>query len=470
MAKKKNKKNINKTIYIFYLIISLINVGIILYLKILPFKYLSIGLLIYVFITGILGFISLKSINKIISSILIILIIIFSCIFYYLNKTLNFMDLIGSKNYQLEDYYVIVLNNSNYQNIKDLNNKKIAVYDGGNNYSEALDKLTNKIDYEKINYDNYASLASSLLRGDIEVIFISSMYKTVLDDNMSNFESNTKIIETISIEVKNEIIVDNIDITKESFNIYISGIDIYGDISSVSRSDVNMIATINPVANKVLLTSIPRDYYVRLHDTTGYKDKLTHAGLYGINKSITTIEDLFGININYYIRVNFTTLINMVDAIGGIDIYSDLEFTAHTNKNCTFKVGNNKVDGKCALAFSRERYAYQSGDRHRVQNQQTVLTAILNKALSSKTLITKYTSILESLGTSFQTNIPKDKIYSLINMQLNNMPKWDIETISVNGKDSYNYTYSYSTNKLYVMEPDMQTVANATAKMKGLES
>ena len=149
---------------------------------------------------------------------------------------------------------------------------------------------------------------------------------------------------------------------------------------------------------------------------------------------------------------------------------SDKDFTAYTNHACTYVKGSNHLDGKCSLAFSRERYAYQEGDRHRVQNQQAVLTAILNKALSSKTLITKYTNILESLESSFQTNMPQEKIYSLVNMQLDQMPKWNIQTISVNGKDSFNYTYSYSANKLYVMEPNMQTVAIATAKMKEVES
>ena len=153
-----------------------------------------------------------------------------------------------------------------------------------------------------------------------------------------------------------------------------------------------------------------------------------------------------------------TTLISVVDSIGGIDIYSDKTFTAYTDRKCIYKLGNNHLNGKCALAFARERYAYKEGDRHRVLNQQTVLTAILNKTLSSKTLVTKYTSILKSLGNSFQTNIPQDKIYSLINMQLDEMPNWNINTYSLDGTDSKNYTYSYSRNKLYVMEPDYATV------------
>ena len=473
MKKKQNKKvnNISKLIFIIYLLISLSTIAIILTLSILPKKYTIIGLSIYAIITLILGILLLlkkiKKKLKIITNIIcIIFILIFCLVFNYLNQTLNFMDKIFAKDYQLEEYYVLALNDSGYKNIEQVTNLQIGIYNGDENYQKSIEELDEKIDFKTKKYDNYVELATALLEKEEEAILMSSSFKIILEEQLKDFKENVKILDTISVKVKNEIIAENVDVTKESFNIYISGIDIYGDISLVSRSDVNMIATINPKTHEVLLTSIPRDYYVQLHGTTGYKDKLTHAGLYGINMSVTTLEDLFEIDIDYYVRVNFTTLINLVDSIGGINVYSDLAFTARTNSSCKYVKGNNKLNGKCALAFSRERYAYQEGDRHRVQNQQDVLTAILTKALSSKTLVTKYSNILESLGDSFQTNIPKDKIYSLVNMQLDEMPSWKIESISVNGRDSSNYTYSYSASKLYVMEPNMKTVATATAKIK----
>lgn len=479
MAKKdkKNKKIqlISKIIFIIYLLVSIVTLGMVVYLNILPFKYISILLLIYVIFTLIFGLMvwksRIKSAIKVFTDIILfILIIIYSACLIYLNKTLNFMDLIKAKDYQIEEYYILVLEQSNYTSINDLNNFQIGIYSGGENYTKALDELDQKIDFKEKQYSNYVKVANALLDKKEEAVMMSASYKTILEEQIEEFKNNVKILETISIKIKNEPATEDIDVTKQSFNVYISGIDIYGDISLVSRSDVNMIATVNPNTHQVLLTSIPRDYYVRLHNTTGYKDKLTHAGLYGINMSITTIEDLFDIDIDYYVRVNFTTLVNLVDAIGGIDITSDKAFTSYTNKSCTYQKGKNHLDGKCALAFSRERYAYSEGDRHRVQNQQTVITAILNKALSSSTLVKKYTSILQSMGDSFQTNIPQDKIYALVNMQLDSMPKWNITSISVNGKDSSNYTYSYSSGKLYVMEPDMSTVALATSKIKEVEN
>lgn len=473
MSKRKNKKDnkLVKFIYIIFLILSTIFTGIITYLKVLPYKYIIALIVIYALLNVIFGLLSFKKHNAITG----IICFIFSCLFafglYYLNTTMNFMSKIMASDYQIENYYVYVLKDSDYHNINDLKDKKIGIPNiSSNTYDSAYDKLNKKLSFEEEKYENIVSLVNDLFNEKIYAIFVNETALSFIKDEVDNFENNTKVLYTIPIKIKIDETSKDVDLTKDSFNIYISGIDVYGDISSVSRSDVNMIMTVNPNTNKILLTSIPRDYYVRLHGTTGYKDKLTHAGLYGINMSITTLEDLFGIYIDYYIRVNFTTLINIVDAIGGIDINSDLAFTAHTNSSCTYAKGNNHLDGKCALAFSRERYAYQEGDRHRVQNQQVVLTAILNKALSSKTLITKYTNILESLESSFQTNMPQENIYSLVNMQLDQMPKWNIQTISVNGKDSFNYTYSYSANKLYVMEPNMQTVAIATAKMKEVES
>ena len=473
-----SKKKQNKKIYIIsniilsiYFLITLFLLGLIIKLSILPIKYILVILPIYIISTLLFMFLIIKKkikngVKVFIDIIVLISIMIYGAGLIYLNKTLNFMDKIKSKGYQIEEYYVLVLNDSKYQNITEI--KEIGIYTGGDNYKNALKKLNKKNNFKEKKYNNYNDAINELLNNKVEAVFINSSHKLIIEEQLDEF-SKIKILDKIEIKIKTEIKLDDIDVTKESFNIYISGIDIYGDISLVSRSDVNMIATINPKTYQVLLTSIPRDYYIRLHNTTGYKDKLTHAGLYGIDMSINTIEDLLNIDINYYIRVNFTTLINLVDSIGGIDINSDKEFTAYTNHLCSYKKGNNHLDGKCALAFSRERYTYNEGDRHRVQNQQNVITAILNKALSSKTLITKYTNILKSMGDSFQTNIPEQKIYSLVNMQLDKMPKWNIESISVNGKDSYNYTYSYSSGKLYVMEPDMETVATATAKIKELE-
>ena len=466
-SKKKNKKitTISRLVFGILLLLSIIFFCMIALVNVVPMKYLMPVICVYFACTLIGGLFQCKKscafgLKCFLDFISCIFIIILTIGILYIYKTMNFMDIIRAKDYELDNYYVIVLSGE-YESISELDGEVIGEYSSSENYISALNELDKKIDFKEEEYEDFEQASEALLDGEISALFMRQTHKDMADEQVSLFSESVEILDTISIKVQSEVVIKDVDVTEEPFNIYISGIDVYGDIASVSRSDVNMIVTVNPKTHEVLLTSIPRDYYVQLHGTTGYKDKLTHAGTYGIDMSIATIEDLLEIDINYYVRVNFTTLISMVDSIGGIDVYSDLDFTAYTNKSCKYKVGTNRLNGKCALAFARERYAYKEGDRHRVENQQAVLTAILNKTLSSKTLVTKYTSILNSLGDSFQTNMPQNKIYSLVNMQLDKMPSWNITNYSLNGTDGRNYTYSYSGSKLYVMNPDYTTVVKA---------
>lgn len=460
---------VSQTIYFMFLAVSAILFLIILSLGIIPMKYLILGLIIIGVIYVPIGLgVFIKKVNSSIKIILSLICIIFIMgyvfVFHYLDSTLHFMERIRAGKYQIDNYYVIVNVDSNFNDVNNISS--IGIYEPPlSKYDEALKQLDEKIDYEKTNYNSYTTLTNALFNNEVDAILMSASNKDIVSELISDFNNKIKTIYTIEIKSKNEVEISEVNVTKESFNIYVSGIDIFGDINSVSRSDVNMVITVNPTTHQVLLTSIPRDYYVQLHGTEGSRDKLTHAGLYGINMSIETIEDLLDINIDYYVRVNFTTLVNLVDAIGGIEVYSDTAVTAWTDPSCYFPVGNIKLDGKCALAYSRERYGYIDGDRHRVRNQQDVIKAIMNKALSSKTLITKYTQILESMGSSFQTNIPSEKIYDLINKQLDSMPNWDVYSYSLNGSDSSNITYTYGEELLYVMEPNMDTVKEAINKI-----
>ena len=477
MAKKASKKKvvlhsrIGKVLSVLLLIVSAVFFGMIFSMNVLPIKYMGILLGIYIPIVSILVLLMLIKKLKLkikipceVISIIIIFILFLGI--SYLNKTMNFMVKIKERNYQTENYYVVVLENSDYNILDSLKDKTIGIHTSAlDSYEEALNNLNQKLSYKDIEYDDFIEMGNDLIDKKIDAIFINGSYLSILQDEDETFDSKMKIIETIEIKVKNETVKKDIDVTKEPFNLYISGIDIYGNITSVSRSDVNIIVTVNTVTHQILLTSIPRDYYVRLHGTTGYRDKLTHAGIYGVDMSITTLEDLLDIDINYYARVNFTTLIELVDAIGGVDVYSDYSFTS-LHGNYKFNVGMNYMNGEQALGFTRERYAFKDGDRQRGKNQQKVITAIINKALSSKTLITKYINILDSLQSSFQTNLGSNKIYSLVNMQLDKMPSWEITSISLDGTGKSEYTYSYSGGKLYVMEPDLSTVNSAKEKIK----
>ena len=479
MSKNKKKKKLKKTtvvsrvILIIYLIITLFMLGTVISMNVLPNKYLIPLLIGYVFITGLLGLFvwknNFRNWLKIVSDIIFVIIITISGFgLYYLNSTFTLLDDIKVEDYQIVDYYVLVLKDSEVQKLDDLEGHALGTYETTDKtYKKALKKLEDKVSIKEKSYETYLSEAEALMKKEVDSIFVSAVTMQMINESIENFENDVRILDTISIKIKSSVKVKDADVTKESFNIYISGNDIYGNILSVSRSDVNIIATVNPNTHKILLTTVPRDFYVQLHGTSGYRDKLTHAGVYGIDMSVSTMEDLLDLDINYYMRVNFTSLMKLVDAIGGVDVESDYSFRATSGER--FVKGINHLNGKQALAFSRERKAFSDGDRQRGKNQQKVIIAILNKTLSSTTLITKYTDILDSLGGSFQTNMPTSKIYNLVNMQLDKMPTWTFESISVNGKGSNDFTYTYPNQKLYVMVPDMNTVNEAINKIDAVE-
>ena len=259
---------------------------------------------------------------------------------------------------------------------------------------------------------------------------------------------------------------DAVDVTSKPFNIYISGMDTTGKITEEARSDVNMIITVNPKTHKVLMTSIPRDYLVELQN--GEKDKLTHTGLMGIDETTSDVEDLLGIKINYYVKVNYNTLKDLVNSIGGITINSDKAFISYIGKY-RFVEGENQLDGAKALAYARERHAYSDGDNHRVRNQQEVLKAIVKKLTGSTTLLTRYNKILKYLAPTMEMNLTRAEVKALVKFQLGKNPKWKFESNSLEGFDAFSTVYSAGNQQLYVMKPDEESIKKARQKIKEIE-
>lgn len=475
---KKNKKNTktNNKFKIYLIINSIlltwISITTLLIVKkydIIPFKYFIWIVLALIGIPGILIFLMLKKniksiLKKIASGISIVFIIILTIALIYLNKTFKFLNTIVDEGYIIENYAVIVLKDKEYNDIKDLENKNLGYFNQEQSHiGEALEKLDQEVSLNKNEYENYNILIDKLFNEETDAIIMEESHREIMNESRTNFIDDTKVIYTIEVKYKAEDIVKNVDVKKETFNIYISGIDTYGDISSVSRSDVNIIATVNPKTHQILLTTIPRDYYVQLAGTTGLKDKLTHAGVYGIDTSIKTIENLLDIEINYYIRVNFSSVERIIEALGGVDVYS--EYTFQGGQGTYFQNGYNRVNGKQALEFARTRYTVEGGDRTRGKNQQALIQAIIKKSCS-KDIITKYTSLLNSLEGTFQTNMPMDKITDLVKKQIDDMATWNVTSISLDGANGSEYTYSYSWQLLYVMIPYEETIENAKQKIK----
>ena len=468
--KKSNKNKSNgfrKYLAISLGVISIIVLWLVYFINVLPMEYfivLCFLLLIIdvIVIALLLSFGTIKNILGGFFSLLLIVTMIVG-INYELN-TLDFFKQFGFNEYKTENYGIYVLKSSNYENIVDLENKSIAHLELKKNagLNKMVDKITKKIEFKSKTYDDIYSMVSDLIGEKIEGIILEDAQVEILKEENYNEYELLKSIYSDAIELSIKKNKSNIDITKDSYNIYISGIDTYGNITNVSRSDVNILATANPIKKEILLTNIPRDYYVKLHSFNEY-DKLTHAGIYGIDESISTIEDLLDTKINYYVKVNFTSLIDIVDALDGIVVNSNYSFT--TVDGYSFKKGNNYLDGKEALSFARERKAFKEGDRIRGENQQLILTSIINKATSTK-IITNYTEILKAVKGKFITNIKDEEITKLIKMQFSDGKAWNIKSISVNGVDSYDYVYSYKKNKLYVMRPIQETVDNAKGKIK----
>lgn len=463
--KKKKIPFIYKLNSIILSIISILLISYIIYLNILniPFLILVISFILSINLISI--FLMFKSKLKRLGFILsIILIIIFSILSFYISKLsglLNNLDL----NYKTYNYSILVSNNSNYKKLNDLKTKDIGYYDDGEEINnKALNKVLKKINLDSNLYNDNYELANALLDGEVDAILIEKSYLDILDESI-NFKDNIKDIYDFSIISNIKDFSKDLNVTKEPFNIYVSGIDTYGEISSISRSDVNMIISINPNTRDILITSIPRDYYIKLHGKTGYRDKLTHASLYGTDTSIKTLEDLFDININYYIKVNFSSVIDIVNAIGGIKVYSDYTFTSRDNYD--YKKGYNNVNGEEALSFARERKAFAAGDRQRVKNGQAVFKAILDKCMS-KSIILKYNKLLDSINGSFVTNMPTSRITSLVKLQISKNYNWNIMANSLEGIDSSNYTYSTPNIKSYVMIPDEEDVDNASTLIKNV--
>ena len=317
-------------------------------------------------------------------------------------------------------------------------------------------------------YKRLPELIDGLLNREVDAIIINQALLDLLQDMVGYEDKVNYIREAVLKKVEIEKPTDSkdtngdadtqieTDITKRPFGVYISGIDTTGSVATRSRSDVNILAVVNPATRQVLLVSTPRDYFVPLSISDGVPDKLTHAGIYGVNVSKDTLGLLYGIDMDYYFRVNFSGFEKIIDALDGVTVNSSIAFSSH---GYTFVKGENQLDGKAALAFCRERYSLAGGDRQRGKNQMAVIKAVINKAMSPA-LLMNYSEVLKAIEGNFETTIPMEVISALVSDQLKNGGSWNVVTYSVDGTGDYQIPYSMSQSA-YVMQPDYETVEHA---------
>ena len=311
--------------------------------------------------------------------------------------------------------------------------------------------------------ESYLEAYKQLQSGEVKAIVLNEAFENIIESEYPNHADTIKKIYTMGVKKK----VKAPKASKgKGMTIYVSGIDTYGPISSVSRSDVNILMTVNTDTKEVLLTTTPRDSYVPIADGGNNQyDKLTHAGLYGVDASIHTLENLYGIDINYYARLNFTSFLKLIDLLGGIDVYNDQAFNAHTNNGKHYPVGNLHLDSKDALGFVRERYSLADGDRDRGRNQQKVITAIIQK-LTSAEVLSNYSAVIQGLQESVQTNMPVEVMTDLVNRQLEKGGKYDVQSQDLKGTGRMDLpSYAMPGSQLYMMEVSQDSLASVKAAM-----
>ena len=328
-------------------------------------------------------------------------------------------------------------------------------------------KKDKKVDVKVDDVASYQEAYDNLKSGKSKAMVLSGSYASLLESVDSNYASNLKTIYTYKIKKKNSNSAKQVD--SKVFNIYISGIDTYGSISTVSRSDVNIIMTVNMNTHKILLTTTPRDAYVKIPGGGADQyDKLTHAGIYGVETSEQTLENLYGIKIDYYARINFTSFLKLIDQLGGVTVHNNQAFTSLHGK-FDFPVGDIQMNSEQALGFVRERYSLDGGDNDRGKNQEKVISAIVNKLASLKS-VSNFTSIVNNLQDSVQTNMSLDTINALANTQLDSGSKFTVTSQAVTGTGSTGQLTSYAmpNSSLYMMKLDDSSVASASQAIKNL--
>lgn len=476
---KQRKWPIFRTIAaVVQLVAEIVTTIVVFQLNILPVKFTALFVAVMVFLAagnGLLMFLPVKGVvakwRKITACVLAILIIL-GCLFVS-KLTSDAYDVLdgvaGGNSAGTRNTYVLVLNENTARELADTKSYRFGVVENFDiEHTQQMIALVEKQTGEKINLTNYSQvtvLADALYSGEVDAVIMSGVSVSLLIEReaYADFLSRVRILHTLTYEdpdgpapTKDENFV-----VEEPFVVYISGSDTRSNKLVVSRSDVNILAVVNPKTKQVLLLNTPRDYYVpNPASKDGVLDKLTHCGNYGIDCSMKALENLYTTQIDYYGQINFSGFEKLIDAIGGITVFSDQSFTA--NGETFISYGENNLDGKSALNFARDRYHVNGGDNGRGKNQMKVIKAVIEKMTTSSTLISNYADILGSLEGMFATSFRTEEISNLVKMQLSDMATWNVQSFAVIGRGDMQETYSAPGENLYVMWPNETYVAHAS--------
>jgi len=461
----------------FYLLYQLIKINV------LPTKLLFLITIVFVLLDAIfallLCYYTRAVVSKIICVVITLVLILGSCLGgYYISKTGSLLtNITNVTKHAKNTVSVVVKQSSDIKNKSQLNGLSVGTLRtiGTQGSSKALKELSKDgIVMNQSEYDSLSAMLEAFYNGEVDSIIINESSRSqILDmESYADFDNNTRVVYQTSYKVENTDKAYAVsDITSKPFNILISGSDTRGGFDENGRSDVIMVATVNPKTSTILLTSVPRDFYVTTACDAadgcmqGALDKITHTGIHGTNTTKRTVEQLLGVEINYTFKVGFDTVTDLVDALGGVDVYVEPGYAVSTS---TFSVheGVNHLDGQHALAYARERYSYTEGDRQRTKNQQQVLMGIVNEA-TKPSVITKYASIMDAMANTFSTTMSNEEISDLIKHQINNNPKWKMEQYMVDGTGD-TLMCAELGDAASVMVPDQSTVKIAKDKINAI--
>lgn len=469
--KRRQKRKKNTFGYLLIILQAIVSVFLLIsltWLGMLPMKYITLAGLVLLCLWLVCV---LTQVNRKKSGILgkvygIFMIAGLSVGVFYIAKTTNLIGQISGNAFKTEKVVVAVLDSDPAEKLEDAAEYQFGIqFDkGADTMESALATINEELgkDVETIQYDNLKEQAEALCSGEVQAIVYNTAYSNVIESELEEYGEKARVIYSTQAKVSLNVSQGTDDsLTTKPFTMYISGLDVYEDtVDQGERSDVNIIAVVNPQTHQILLVTTPRDYYVTIPGVSeGMYDKLTHAGSYGIDTSMATLGQLYETEINYYAQLNFTALIEIVDILGGLDVESEYAFTTSEEAGCVVDVqqGMNHFNGEQALAFARERKNVEGGDFQRGKDQQAVITAMIKKMLSP-TMLLKANSILETVGRNVETNVSQEQINALIRYQLSKNPQWSILSLSAEGETGEDACYSAGGEILSVVYQDEESI------------
>ena len=463
--KSKLELTLNWIVFFIQIVTSCLFLYIVYTIQLVPMNYIYIlGAILLLLVIGAYFLIFYKKPKSKRSLITQILSIILSGVMvvgaFYVYKVGTVVDLLTAETFQKRAISVIVLKDSDIRNENMLPDHQVGYISSID--AETMDYAAKEIkkdvgEISLTNYNDFAELVSALYDKKVDAIILDEAFRTLVDEHKETFDDDTRVIYQV-LKDEGTINAKEVDVTTKPFLVFISGNDRYGKIATISRSDVNMLVAVNPTTHQILLISIPRDTYYPLHRNGRY-DKFTHTGIYGLQESIDTLQDIMEENINYYGRMNFTSFMNIVDALGGITVNSPSEFTTRIG-GYHIKKGENTLNAKQALAFVRERKSFVDGDFERGRNQQRMVAAVVEK-ICSPAILTSFSSVLDTVSQSVETNFSTNDINALVQMQLSQMPSWDIQSYQIIGTPASRPCYSSGGRNASVVIPHKSSIKQA---------